>query len=54
MLVRDIKQEEAKKVVNKVFERCYKDLEPFGRIARSRSNDPYRFLAEGSMYGYSE
>ena len=35
MAVRDISREEADKVIDKVFDRCYKDFEPFGRRIRS-------------------
>lgn len=52
MLVRNINQDEARSIVEKVFSKCYKDLEPFGRIPRRGSRDPEKMLAEGTMYGY--
>ena len=35
MAVRDVSFEEANKIIDKVFDRCYRDLEPFGRRIRS-------------------
>ena len=40
MAVRDVSSQEADKIIDKVFDRCYNDLEPFGRRIRSlRSAD---------------
>ena len=52
MLVREVKESEARRVVDSVFERCYNDREPFGRIPRRNSRDPRLMMAEGSLYGY--
>ena len=52
MLVRNVSDEEARRVVDQVFPRCYADREPFGRIPRNYSRDPDRILAEASLYGY--
>ena len=52
LMVRDVELEKATKIVDKVFDKCYADLEPFGRIPRRNSRDPQRMLAEGRMYGY--
>jgi len=35
LAVRDVSQEEAHKAVDKVFNKCYNDLEPFGRRIRT-------------------
>lgn len=50
--VRDIDEAEATRVVEKVFDKCYNDLEPFGRIPRRKSRDPQRSFNEGYLYGY--
>ncbi|KAI0207175.1 Mitochondrial inner membrane protease ATP23 [Lamellibrachia satsuma] len=52
VMVRNVEEEEARKVVDKVFTKCHNDLEPFGRIPRRKSRDPERMLAEGYFYGY--
>ncbi|CAH1782585.1 unnamed protein product, partial [Owenia fusiformis] len=52
VLVRNIPVEEASKIVDSVFDKCYNDLEPVGRIPRKGSKDPVRALNEGYMYGY--
>lgn len=52
MLVREISEAEARRVVDRVFDRCYADREPFGRIPRRNSRDPHLMLAEGELYGY--
>ena len=52
MMVRNIDQQQAQSIVDRVFSRCYADREPFGRIPRSNSRDPDRMLAEGTLYGY--
>ena len=49
--VRTVTQEQAMVVVDKVFDRCYNDLEPFGRRIRSQS-DAKLALAESHLYGY--
>ena len=53
LVVRNVSHDEAVRVVDKVFDRCYADLEPFGRHMRNNSKDPEFALAESSMYGYS-
>ncbi|XP_044751201.1 mitochondrial inner membrane protease ATP23 homolog [Coccinella septempunctata] len=52
MAVRDVTEEEAMKAINKVFTKCYNDLEPFGRRIRRNSEDIYKVYAEGIYYGY--
>ena len=53
LVVRNVAHEDGVKVINKVFDRCYNDLEPFGRHLRSNSKDPELALIESAMYGYS-
>ncbi len=36
--VRNVSEEEAIRVVDSVFERCYNDLEPFGRRVHGRED----------------
>lgn len=43
---------EAFRVTDKVFDKCYNDLEPVGRRCRARSNDPERAYRERYLYGY--
>lgn len=50
---RNITKAEAIAVVEKVFPKCYDDLEPIGRRIRSGSADPERAFAESKYYGYS-
>lgn len=53
VIVRNVSSEEAMEIVNSVFDKCYNDLEPVGRIPRKASRDPHRALIEGQMYGYT-
>jgi len=52
LAVRKITQEEARAVVDKVFDKCYADLEPIGRRIRRNSRDMQKAYIEGPMYGY--
>lgn len=52
MAVRDVTEEEGMRAINKVFEKCYNDLEPLGRRLRRNSDDMYKVYAEGVYYGY--
>ncbi len=52
MAVRDVTEEEARRIVDRVFERCYADLEPIGRRVRRNSTDMVRAFNERSIYGY--
>lgn len=54
MFVRNVTAEEADAAIDKVFERCYKDLEPFGRRLKMWGTDDERALKEGILYGYIE
>ncbi|XP_049804063.1 mitochondrial inner membrane protease ATP23 homolog [Schistocerca nitens] len=50
--VRNVTMEEARAAVNRVFPKCYADLEPVGRRIRRNSYDMHRAYMEGPMYGY--
>ncbi|XP_017773309.1 PREDICTED: mitochondrial inner membrane protease ATP23 homolog [Nicrophorus vespilloides] len=50
--VRTVSTEEAIEAVERVFPKCYKDLEPIGRRIKRNSNDMYMAYAEGYLYGY--
>ena len=52
LMVRNVSMAEATAAVEKVFEKCYADLEPLGRRPRKGSRDGERALSEGSLYGY--
>lgn len=54
LMVRDVSQEDGIKIIDKVFKKCYNDLEPIGRIPRRNSRDPERALAESYLYGYTD
>ena len=48
----DVDKEEVRAVVDKVFIRCYNDLEPIGRRIRRNSADMFRAYHERGNYGY--
>ncbi|CAL1269438.1 unnamed protein product [Larinioides sclopetarius] len=50
--VRDLTEEEAKDAMDRVFTKCYNDLEPLGRRLRRNSNDIARIYRERYLYGY--
>ena len=52
LMVRNVSREEGMAVIDRVFDRCYKDLEPFGRYPRRGSKDPEKALIDGVYYGY--
>lgn len=52
LAVRDVTYEEAKEAVNKVFDRCYSDLEPIGRRVKGRKIDFELAYAEAFLMGY--
>lgn len=54
LTARDVTQSEAEGAVDRVFDRCYADLEPIGRRLRRNSDDMYKAYAEGYYYGYSD
>lgn len=49
---RDISKDEAIAIVEKVFPKCYADLEPFGRRIRSGSADQERAYEDAVHYGH--
>lgn len=52
LAVRSISKLEAIEAVERVFPRCYSDLEPIGRRLRRGSEDIFKAYAEGPYYGY--
>ena len=48
----ELSKEEARAAVDKVFTKCYNDLEPIGRRVRRNSPDMMRAYNERSNYGY--
>lgn len=52
LAVRQITREEAIAVIEKVFPKCYADLEPIGRRIRRNSADMERAFADGKYFGY--
>ncbi|KAI1278826.1 Mitochondrial inner membrane protease ATP23 -like protein [Halotydeus destructor] len=48
----NLEKREAWEVVNRVFDKCYNDLEPVGRRIRRTSNDMERAYRERHRYGY--
>ena len=54
LAVRNITVQEANDAVLRVFDKCYPDLEPVGRIPHNPFADGRRFYVEASLYGYTE
>ncbi|KAH8334380.1 hypothetical protein KR059_009289 [Drosophila kikkawai] len=52
LAVRNISKEDAIAAVERVFPKCYADLEPIGRRIRRNSTDQQKAYMEGPMYGY--
>ncbi|KAG7207304.1 hypothetical protein KM043_008972 [Ampulex compressa] len=52
MLVRKISLSEALEPIDRVFDRCYNDLEPIGRRIRRNSDDMRKAYEERYLYGY--
>ncbi|XP_011882765.1 PREDICTED: mitochondrial inner membrane protease ATP23 homolog [Vollenhovia emeryi] len=52
MAVHKVSAEVANAAIEKVFTKCYNDLEPVGRRLRRNSFDMPRAYAEGHLYGY--
>ncbi|XP_062547316.1 mitochondrial inner membrane protease ATP23 homolog [Armigeres subalbatus] len=52
LAVRKVTPEEAIDAVERVFPKCYNDLEPVGRRIRRNSKDMFKAYMEGPMYGY--
>lgn len=52
LAVRQIGKKEAVDIIEKVFPKCYADLEPIGRRIRRNSEDMTRAFKEAAYYGY--
>lgn len=52
LAARDVTKLEAIDAIERVFTKCYADLEPIGRRIKRNSTDMYKALAEGYLYGY--
>lgn len=52
LAVRNVTKEQAMEAVERVFPKCYADLEPIGRRIKRNSADMFRAQAEGYLYGY--
>ncbi|KYN31370.1 Mitochondrial inner membrane protease ATP23 like protein [Trachymyrmex septentrionalis] len=52
MAVHKVSKEVAEAAIERVFTKCYNDLEPIGRRIRRNSFDMPRAYAEGHLYGY--
>ena len=52
LAARKVSEAEAQAVVDKVFNKCYNDLEPVGRRIRRNSFDMHKAYAERGLYGY--
>lgn len=54
LAVRDVTLEQAKEAVEKVFDRCYNDLEPIGRRVKGKRTDFELAYAEAFLMGYDQ
>ncbi|XP_064473963.1 mitochondrial inner membrane protease ATP23 homolog [Ornithodoros turicata] len=54
MAVKDVSQEVARAAVDRVFDKCYNDLEPLGRRLRRNSADMEKAYRERYHYGYTD
>ncbi|XP_063972799.1 mitochondrial inner membrane protease ATP23 homolog [Diachasmimorpha longicaudata] len=52
LAARGVTPEEAAAAVDRVFDKCYNDMEPIGRRIRKSTDDMEKALYEGSLYGY--
>lgn len=52
LAVRKVSEAEARAAVERVFTKCYNDLEPIGRRIRRNSLDMHKAYLEAPMYGY--
>ncbi|KAL7023796.1 hypothetical protein ACKWTF_012788 [Chironomus riparius] len=52
LAVRKVTAEEALAAIDRVFPKCYNDLEPIGRRIRRNSTDMHRAYLEAPYYGY--
>ncbi|CAG9770592.1 unnamed protein product [Ceutorhynchus assimilis] len=54
LAVRDVTREQAMEAIERVFSKCYNDLEPLGRRLRRNSLDMHRAFQDGYYYGYED
>ena len=55
LTVRSVDYETAKAAVDKVFTKCYNDLEPIGRRCRFKaSKDPHLAYGESYLHEYTD
>lgn len=52
LAVRNVTLEQAREAVEKVFDRCYADLEPIGRRVKGKPKDFELAYAEAFLMGY--
>ncbi|GJQ68345.1 hypothetical protein Trydic_g16939 [Trypoxylus dichotomus] len=52
MAVRNVTERQAKDAIERVFTRCYSDLEPIGRRIKRSSMDVYKAYSEAYLFGY--
>uniref|UniRef100_T1H6S0 Mitochondrial inner membrane protease ATP23 n=1 Tax=Megaselia scalaris TaxID=36166 RepID=T1H6S0_MEGSC len=52
LAVRDVTRDQAIDAVERVFPKCYADLEPIGRRIRRNSPDQHKAYTEAPLYGY--
>lgn len=53
MAVQSVSEEVADAAIERVFTKCYNDLEPVGRRIRRHSDDMPKAYAEAHLYGYN-
>jgi len=54
LAVRKVSVDEAIDAVNRVFPKCYADLEPVGRRLKRNSTDAHKAYMDGRYYGYDD
>ena len=52
LAVRKVTTDEAIDAIERVFPKCYADLEPIGRRLRRNSTDMHKAYLEGPLFGY--
>lgn len=52
MAARRVTIDEAISAIERVFPKCYADLEPIGRRIKRNSDDDFRAYREARLYGY--
>lgn len=51
---RNVTPLEAREAIERVFPKCYNDLEPVGVVPRRNSNDYLKAYRERYLYGYGQ